>query len=161
MQKGGLVALWLGAALFLVPVLFGALPGFYNLVLGAEPLAERIELLWVGMVYLGYFGAFFALVAALPYGIVLYAWSRVSRRTPVLEKDAAHVAAFTAILALPTAIFASLEAARFAGSVRWDEALGALPLAFLIPWCALLIPRLVIGPLKPGAFLERLPKAAA
>ncbi len=143
-----------------MPVLYGLLPGLYNLLLGSDPLRERVAVLGIGAVYLGYFGAFFALLAALPYGVALYAWSLLSQSTALLEKNVLHVAAFTALLALPTAIIASIGAAEFAGSVRWGEAVRVLPLAFFVSWGALLIPRVAIRQLKPGAFLRRTPTAA-
>ena len=79
---------------------------------------------------------------------------RLSRRTTVLEKSTLHVLAFTALLALPTAIVVSIEAAEFAGPVQWVEAVRILPLAFLVPWGALAIPRVAIRRLKPGVFLD-------
>lgn len=153
--------LWLGTALVLVPVLYGLLPGVFNLLLGSDPLDERVAVLWAGGIYLGIFGAFFALLGALPYAVALFAWSQLSRHTAVLEKNRIHVLLCTALLALPTAIIASIGAASSAGTLSWSEAARIFPIALLVPWGALLIPRLAIRPLRPGAFLSLPPRAAA
>src|SRR5262249_26722458 len=124
------------------------------LVLGTEPVGQRLRVLVAGAVAYSYFGAFLALVAALPYGAALFAWSLLSRRVDLLERSPFHVAAFTALLALPTAIIVSFKAADFVGQIRWGEALRVFPTAFLVPWGALTIPRVAIHRLKPGAFRE-------
>ena len=106
------------------------------------------------------FGAFFALLAALPYGLALLAWSRLSRHTTFLEKNSIHVLLCTALLALPTAVIASIAFAGFPRTINWNEAARVFPLALLVPWGALLIPRLTIRSLRPGAFLKPPPRSA-
>ena len=159
-----MLILWLGAALLLVPVLYGLLPGLFSVLLGNDPLAERLADLLAGGIYLAVFGAFFALLAALPYGLALLAWSRLSRHTTFLEKNSIHVLLCTALLALPTAVIASIAfAGGFAGfprTINWNEAARVFPLALLVPWGALLIPRLTIPSLRPGAFLKPPPRSA-
>jgi hypothetical protein len=131
--------LWTLLASILAPSVFTLSIGVIAMLRGAGVSALG-SLLYIGpFAFLGTF-----LFALVPYAVVLVAWAAVAPSVVVGERSTAQVAGLSAMLALPAGL-AGLAWARDA-----DWGLGAW--IWGAAWIGLLLPRLLIYRLRPGAF---------
>lgn len=145
--------LWLGTGLVIGPLLWGLLPALARAVSDPAPAGDRLVIAAVGWLWGATFAALAALAAAPVYAVLLFGWAWLSRRSDVLERSRARVAAFSAVLAAPLALAVTWISAELGGSLRPLVALRILPLAFGAVWGALYLPRILFPSLRPGAFL--------
>lgn len=97
----------------------------------------------VGMLYIMPFALFGALVLALPfYLLVLLAWGCIGPRR--IDRSAVRLGVALALLALPAGMIGYLWAAEFS--------LARAAMLWGATWAGLLLPRMMLPRLRPGAF---------
>ena len=147
--------LWLLLACAIAPfawglafALVGAPLGIAGGVSAAEPLRSFPAVLLGGV-----------LSASLPvamlapmYALFLFAWPGLARRHPELEATRAGLAVGCALLAAPGAFLVAWSKAQAAASFAPSVFLGWGSVAGLVGIASLLLPRLLVGRLAPGAF---------
>ncbi len=119
------------------------------LVSGEAPHA--LARFWTTRVKLAvYFGGFIALLAVLPYALLLAIWLKVRSRVPSLEQTPLRVALTSFILTLPVTlvVFGSYAAPTHGLGPFWGSAFAALPWVLLSAWGGILLPRLLVPALR-------------
>ena len=143
--------LWLLVAILITPFAWSTAATLIHVL--ASPQAELTVRLFLGMALLGSMWSIVpTLVFALPYGAALLAWPRLAACLGWVEKTRFGVALATGAMALPAALVIGLESGRFAGAIRPREFVVSFLCALVGGWIGLLVPRLVLKPLAPGAF---------
>lgn len=138
-----LSVLWLAVAAGVAPFMWG----FLSALAGAATFGGSSPALLSNAT-----GAALWAVAAIPlwlppYAVALLAWPRVVDRFPGVERTGVALAFTAAALALPLAL---LVAASYAGRVPF---VAAFSTSLITAWSCLILPRLAIRVLRPGAFL--------
>jgi hypothetical protein len=111
----------------------------------ADGVATAVGWFLFGMLWIG-IAAIAASIPAIPILIAeIVLWRFVARRFPSFERDRWGVARASAILALPWAVLNAIEAP------------GAAVITFGAAFAGLLLPRIVVRSLQPGALIDQLP----
>src|SRR6266853_2054875 len=95
--------------------------------------------------------AFVALLTLLPCYLLFLVWLVITARSSKLESTPLHLAATSLLLALPLVltVFASYAAPTGSLGPFWSEAFGSVPVVLLSVWGAVLLPRILVPPLRP------------
>lgn len=150
---------WLAAAGLLGPLLFATvhmvtvtLLNWRNVVGDpARALGQGVG----GVVYLGALLGYLAIaVLMIPYAPILMLWARTGPALGWLEHTKRGVAVSAAILAAPAAVAAAVMHDVSAGPSAggWTDLAWLGAIVFVAVGTSLLLPRILIRPLRPGAF---------
>ena len=143
-------ALWALLAAVAATVLWALFTATLAPLVSGESL-HTLATSWTTRAKLGiYFGGAIALLAVIPYSLLLALWLAVRRRRPGLEQTPLRVTITSSVLSLPLTfvVFGSYAAPTYTLGPFWKEAFATLPWVLLSAWGGILIPRAMVPALR-------------
>lgn len=147
--------LWLLLACAAAPLAWGfafALVGAPSAIAGGASVLESLRSFPAALLGGAVSAAVPVAMLAPVYALFLFAWPGLARRHPELEATRTGLAVGCALLAAPGAFLVAWSKAHAAASFAPSLFLGWGSVAGLVGLASLLLPRLLVGRLAPGAF---------
>ena len=142
---------WLVASLIIAPIGWGLAGGLIAMV-HAQSIKDAIVIFMSSAV----FGPLYAIVVvamlAPAYACIYLCWPLFTRWLPWIERDRIGIVAASFILALPAASIVAHSRAQFGAEYRWGEFHEWFLMATMAGMLAIVVPRLILRSLVPGAF---------